>query len=478
MRLPFALARLAAAAALSALSALGTAALANCVVNPPSQSNASFPAGLTGKLAYHSYVSYGDGTSQLFIYDFAARTLTQVSKSAWGIQDPMNAVFSPDGKWLAFMGITNNAWNVFLWQVGSTSQPINMTNSTGQTRNEDPKFSADGKSLFFKQSGDVMQATLSYTSTGPIFTSVVDITNTAPAIENSMPFATPDASAVYFATGTGAGMGLYKETIATHTKVAFDTPAGLQTYYPIVRADGTVFYARWKDATSQADQLYTKVNPGDTPNQLSINDCNSNNSDPAPVNGTNYVFFSSTTAGGYQLYLGDVSTGQRWSLSQFGVNADTTKAKLGSNYYAGGTTASTSTQTTRLLSQGMPASASSSYNSSLGADKAFDGDTVNTRWDSIEGSAAGTQWLMVDLGTVRTINGVDLYWDAGAKTYAVQTSNDGVNWTNIYATSNGIAYGHAVLSNLHGSGRYVRMLGTQRATQWGYAIDEMQVWGY
>lgn len=173
-----------------------------------------------------------------------------------------------------------------------------------------------------------------------------------------------------------------------------------------------------------------------------------------------------------------MSTGQRWSLSQFGVNSDTTKAKLGSNYYAGGTTASTSGQTTRLLSQGMPASASSSYNSSLGAANAFDGDTANTRWDSIEGSAAGTQWLMVDLGTVRTINGVDLYWDAGAKTYAIQTSSDGVNWTSIYSTSNGIAYGHAVLSNLRGSGRYVRMYGTQRATQWGYSIDEMQVWGY
>ena len=56
--------------------------------------------------------------------------------------------------------------------------------------------------------------------------------------------------------------------------------------------------------------------------------------DPAPVTGTNYVF-SSTTAGGYQLYVGDVTTGQRWSLSQFGVNADTTKVKLGSSYYGG-----------------------------------------------------------------------------------------------------------------------------------------------
>ncbi|KHK57883.1 hypothetical protein PI87_05465 [Ralstonia sp. A12] len=455
---------------------LAAGAQANCVANPPTQSNSTFPASLTGKLAYHSYVSYGDGTSQLFIYDFAARTLQQVSQPSWGIQDPMNAVFSPDGKWLVFMGITNNAWNVFFWQVGTNNMPINMTNSTGQTRNEDPKFSANGTSLLFKQNGDVMQAALSYTSSGPVFTSLVNLTRTAPAVEDSMPFPSPDGTAVYYATGTGSNMGLYKQTIGSTNKVAFDTPAGLVAYYPIVRADGTVFYARWLDATSQADQIYTKVNPSDTPNQLSLNDCNSNNSDPSPVNGTNYVFFSSTTAGGYQLYLGDANTGQRWSLSQFGVNNDTTKAKLGSNYFPGAS-ASVASQTTVLLSQGKPASASSSYSSGLGPAYAFDGNTTSTRWDSVEG-VAGTQWLMVDLGSTRTINGVDLYWDAGAKVYSIQTSNDGVNWTNIYSTTNGVSYGHVALPNLKGSGRYVRMVGTQRATQWGYSLDEMQVWGY
>lgn len=451
---------------LAAMTIQGHAA---CVNYPSAQSDASFPAAaLTGKLVYHSYVSYGDGTSQLFIYDFAARTLTQVSKSAWGIKDPMNAVFSPDGQWLAFMGVTNNAWNVFLWQVGSSSNPVNMTNSTGQTRNEDPKFSPDGKSLFFKQNGDVMQAVLSFTSAGPAFTSTIDITGTAPSIENSMPFPTPDDSAIYFATGTGASLGIYKETIATHSKVAFDTPAGLSTYYPIVRADGTVFYARWENATSQLDQIYSKVNPGDTANQLPINDCKSNNSDPWPVSNTNYVFFSSTTAGGYQLYLGDVTNGNRWSLTQFGVNADSTKAKLGSNYYPG---------TGALLSQGKSASASSSYNASLTPNNAFDGNLTTTRWDSIEGNGAGTQWISVDLGAVHTITGIDLYWDAGAKTYAIQTSNDNVNWTPIYSTSNGVSWGHVNLPNLKGSGRYVRMYGTQRATQWGYSLDEMQVWG-
>ncbi|KVD27132.1 discoidin domain-containing protein [Burkholderia ubonensis] len=456
-----------------ALNLSGGAAEAACISNPPAQSNASFPSALTGKLVYHSYVNYGDGTSQLFLYDFSAHTLTQLSKSTWGITDPMNGVFSPDGKWLAFMGIKNNAWNVFMLQLGTSNPPINMTNSTGATRNEDPKFSADGKTLVFKQNGDVKQATLSYTSAGPVFTSVVSLTNAPAGAEYSMPFLAPDASAVYYATGTGANMGLMKRTIATGATAVFDNPAGLQTYYPIVRADGAVFYARWKD-TSQLDQIYSKTaDPASTPNQLAINDCISNNSDPAPVNGTNYVFFSSTTAGGYQLYVGDVTTGQRWSLSQFGVNADTTKAKLGSNYYGGPAAGQTT-----LLSQGRPAAASASYNASLTPDKAFDGNTTSTRWDSPEGAGVDPQWISVDLGSVKTINGVDLYWDAGALVYQIQTSSDNVNWTTIYSTSNGVSYGHVAIPNLNGRGRYVRMYGTKRATQWGYSLDEMQVWGY
>ncbi|WP_179404415.1 discoidin domain-containing protein [Burkholderia guangdongensis] len=456
-----------------ALNLCGGAADAACISDPPAQPDATFPAGtLTGKLVYHSYVNYGDGTSQLFLYDFSAHTLTQLSKSAWGITDPMNAVFSPDGKWLTFMGVSNDAWNVFMYQLGTRNLPVNMTNSTGTTRNEDPKFSADGKTLVFKQNGNVMQATLSYTSAGPVFTSVVSLSNAPAGGEYSMPFLAPDASAVYYATGTGANMGLMKRTIATGVTAVFDHPAGLQTYYPIVRADGMVFYARWKDS-SQLDQIYEKTAaPASTPNQLALNDCVSNNSDPSPVSGTNYLFFSSTTAGGYQLYVGDVTTGQRWSLSQFGVNADTTKAKLGSSYYGG-----PAANQTMLLSQGHPASASASYNATLTPDKAFDGNTTTTRWDSPEGLGVDPQWLSVDLGAVKNISSIDLYWDAGALVYQIQTSNDNVNWTTIYATSTGVAWGHVTLPNLNGRGRYVRMYGTKRATPWGYSLDEMQVWG-
>lgn len=68
-----------------------------------------------------------------------------------------------------------------------------------------------------------------------------------------------------------------------------------------------VYYARWKDSGG-ADLIYAKTaDPASTPSALALNDCMLNNSDPAPVSGTNYLFFSSTTAGGYQLYVGDVT---------------------------------------------------------------------------------------------------------------------------------------------------------------------------
>lgn len=345
-------------------AACGADAMAGCVSDPPNQSNASFPSSLTGKLAYHSYVSYGDGTSQIFIYDFTAHTLTQVSNSSWGITDPMNASFSSDGKWLLFMGVQNNAWNVFMWPTDGSHIPYNLTNSTGATRNEDPKFTADGTGVIFKQnSANDMEGTLSYPGGIPEFTSVIDITNNK--TQDSMPFMTPDGTKLLFAEGTGgANLGLYEETIATGATVAFDATSGISTYYPVVRADGTVFYTKWNNATQQLDQLYTKTSASSTPTQLSIDDCVSNNDDAGPVNGTNYVFFSSTTAGGYQLYLGDISTGQRWSLTQFGVNSDTTKAKLGSSYYAGTTSTSTSGSTTTSSSSGSTTSSSTSGSSS------------------------------------------------------------------------------------------------------------------
>ena len=117
-----------------------------------------------------------------------------------------------------------------------------------------------------------------------------------------------------------------------------------------------------------------------------------------------------------------------------------------------------------------PSSASSAENGGTPASSAFDGNT-GTRWSS---SASDPQWIQVDLGSVQSICGVQLSWEAAyAKAYQIQTSTDGTTWTTVYATTT--SPGATELITLTGSGRYVRMNGTQRATAYGYSLWEFQV---
>ncbi|MBM9508178.1 discoidin domain-containing protein [Actinacidiphila acididurans] len=116
------------------------------------------------------------------------------------------------------------------------------------------------------------------------------------------------------------------------------------------------------------------------------------------------------------------------------------------------------------------ATASSTENAGTPASAAVDGSTT-TRWSS---AAADPQWLQVDLGSSQNVCGVQLSWEtAYAKAYQIQTSADGTNWSTVYSTANGP--GATELITLSGTGRYIRMYGTQRATQYGYSLWEFQV---
>ncbi|WP_127360176.1 discoidin domain-containing protein [Actinacidiphila soli] len=125
-----------------------------------------------------------------------------------------------------------------------------------------------------------------------------------------------------------------------------------------------------------------------------------------------------------------------------------------------------------LLSQGKTATASSVENAGTPASAAVDGNT-GTRWSS---AASDPQWLQVDLGAAATISQVILNWEtAYATAYQIQTSTDGTNWTSIRSTTTGA--GGTETLNVTGTGRYVRVYGTQRATQYGYSLWEFQVYG-
>lgn len=129
-------------------------------------------------------------------------------------------------------------------------------------------------------------------------------------------------------------------------------------------------------------------------------------------------------------------------------------------------------QTNLALNQ--PAVASSNDSTVDTAPWAFDGD-MSTRFGSKRAVDPG--WIYVDLGTIKSINEVRLYWEAAyAKSYQIQVSNDLQTWSNVYSTTTGKGLMEKITFN-QTDARYVRMYGTVRATQYGYSIWEFEVYG-
>ena len=125
------------------------------------------------------------------------------------------------------------------------------------------------------------------------------------------------------------------------------------------------------------------------------------------------------------------------------------------------------------LALNKPTTASSNENATNTSAKAVDGNTA-TRWSSLY---SDPQWIRVDLQSTYSINRVKLNWEtAYGRAYQIQVSNDDVNWTTIYSTTTGDG-GIDDLTGLSGTGRYVRMYGTQRATAFGYSLWEFEVFG-
>ena len=127
------------------------------------------------------------------------------------------------------------------------------------------------------------------------------------------------------------------------------------------------------------------------------------------------------------------------------------------------------------LALGKTVTASSVENNdpTLAASKATDGD-LNTRWGS---SFADGATLTVDLGKTYKVDRVSADWQYSySKNYTIQTSNTGSSWSNVLTipASDGE---RDDLQFAATDARYVRVLNTTRATQYGSSISELEVYG-
>ncbi|MEV6863628.1 glycosyl hydrolase [Streptosporangium subroseum] len=124
------------------------------------------------------------------------------------------------------------------------------------------------------------------------------------------------------------------------------------------------------------------------------------------------------------------------------------------------------------LSQGRPATASSSERGDLSASAAVDGKS-NTRWSS---AFRDPQSLQVDLGRSTAIKKIVLNWEnAYATAFQIQTSTGGGQWKTIHTTTAG--KGGVQTLNVSATGRYVRLYATKRSSRYGVSLWEFQVFG-
>jgi hypothetical protein len=102
-----------------------------------------------------------------------------------------------------------------------------------------------------------------------------------------------------------------------------------------------------------------------------------------------------------------------------------------------------------------------------------DGDS-NTRWASGSGD---NEWIYIDLGKEDNVNGVGLNWeDAYGKKFKIQVSKDAQSWKDVYTVNQGKA-GKQELFFDDVTARYVRLLGIERATGWGYSLWDFKIYG-
>jgi len=278
---------------------------------------------LKGKLVYHNYTTYETRDSKLWLYDFETDKLICISED-WGIINPMNAHFSPDGKQIVFMGIgSTNSWDIFLYDFEYDDFPVNLT-PVGTTRDEDPKFSPDGKRIAFKRDFKIAEMELSTRK----------VTILSPD-DYSMPYYNYDGTKLICSKSDGPTSSIAVIDIAAKEIVTLYDALGVQDYYPINADEKSFYYSAGYLPSNRLDQVYRGYWNGTKSTRLPFNNMDGDYSDAYPVN-DDWVIISSTrkgTKGGYDLYVAHVRQDIVFPLTDYNKDINTSKNELGASIF-------------------------------------------------------------------------------------------------------------------------------------------------
>ena len=273
---------------------------------------------LTGTLFFHRYSEYGAWDAELLSLDLRTGTLGQVNKNWQSMISPINAHISIDGKHMTFMGtqagLAENEWDVFVsqWNGSHWSEPKNLTGPNGK-RDEDPKFSPNGKTIVYKENGVLAKVD----RTGGVKTYL-----SLGQAESSMPYFHSNGIDILFERQGK----IFLKTASGDIEMDAGT-AGVSSYYPIGVDNERFLFTRVQD--SKHDGIRWGYYDGRPSTDLFFNNDIWDSSDSYPYqDAKDFIFLVSGDhniyLGGYNLVIADLHAGKV-------VNVDDLYGEINSN---------------------------------------------------------------------------------------------------------------------------------------------------
>jgi hypothetical protein len=255
--------------------------------------NAELPKGW---LLWHNYSDYSALDSKLYLCSPDGTTET----ISGDFIHAMNGYFGNSPEQITFMAIDKKAdeWDIFLYDNGKIT---NLTQNSG-FRNEDPKFSPNGKSIIFKRG-----YWSSYANDFAYDLALVDIETkevtmlTDTPEEEAMPCYSADGRYIYYAVYTDRIGSICRIETSTGKVETVYSESGINAYYPIVKGD-KLYFTAWHSTDNHCDRIMCY--DGKEVYPLSLNSAEYDCSDACPVD-DNKMIFSSTMNGNYDLYYSD-----------------------------------------------------------------------------------------------------------------------------------------------------------------------------
>ncbi len=292
----------------------------------PSSAFADSEAEFHGWMLFHSYSDYGALDSTVKLYDLRKNEITIIDSPDY--VNEMNADFGSHPYDIVFMAIDQTAdeWDIIRYNA-VTGSFTNLTENSGY-RNEDPKFSPDGRKIVFKrgywsheQNDFVYDLAEMELHTGEI----TMLTDDVP--EQAMPYYSADGSYVYYSIHMKNGeTGIYRLSLndAAHAQECMYSDEGIFSYYPVV-SENRILFTKWFSADNHNDSIAELIDG--IPYTLPFCNENFNYSDSFPME-NGHTIYSGTQNGSYDLYYYDGETSYPFHKANTELN------ELGAAYYS------------------------------------------------------------------------------------------------------------------------------------------------